>query len=124
MSSLLEPFCSEEVLGLIRATGPPIPTPDDQTGWPTHTLERHPNADFISSCFLHLPLQDGERLRTLLNHILNSQWWRAGQLDDAPMAALDPFVHGTHGIYVCQFCETIHANSTLAVDCVRMHLDI
>ncbi|KAG8753608.1 hypothetical protein FRC14_005883 [Serendipita sp. 396] len=124
MSSLLEPFYPEEVLGLIRATGPPIPTPDDQTEWPAHTLERHPNGDFISSCFLHLTLEDGERLRTLLNHILNSQWWRAGQFDDAPMAALDPFVHGTHGIYVCQFCETIHANSTLAMDCVRMHLDI
>ncbi|KAG8823819.1 hypothetical protein FRC19_003085 [Serendipita sp. 401] len=124
MSSVLQTFDFEEVFGLVRVSGIPIANPDFQTEWPVHTLEGHPNGDFISSCFLHLPSKDGERLRTLLNHILDSQWWRAGHFGDAPMAALDPFVDGTHGVYVCRFCETVHADPTLALDCVRMHIDI
>ncbi|KAG8841184.1 hypothetical protein FRB91_005264 [Serendipita sp. 411] len=98
MSSILQPFNIQKIFGLIRVNGSPIPIPDLQTEWPAHTPEGHPNRGFISSCFLHLPLEDGERLRTLLNHTLQSQWWRAGHFDDAPMAALDPFVDGTHGV--------------------------
>ncbi|KAG8754061.1 hypothetical protein FRC14_005427 [Serendipita sp. 396] len=118
MSSVPQPFDTEEVFGLIRVTGSPIPIPDDQTEWPAHT------PDFVSSCFLHLPLKDGERLRTLLTHILDTDWFRAGLFEDAPESALEPFVGGTRGLYVCQFCATVHANLVLAVDCVRMHIDI
>ncbi|KAG8754062.1 hypothetical protein FRC14_005428 [Serendipita sp. 396] len=124
MSSVTQPFDTEEVFGLIRVTGPPIPIPDEQTKWPVHTPDEHPNEAFISSCFRHLPLEKGGPLRTLLQHILDTVWWRIGEFEDAPEAALDPFVNGTQGVYVCQFCNATQLERELAVDCVRMHIDI
>ncbi|KAG8753601.1 hypothetical protein FRC14_005888 [Serendipita sp. 396] len=124
MSSISQPFDTEEVFGLIRVNGLPIPKPDDQSEWPAHTLNEHPNGEFIASCFLHLPLKVGQRLRTLLEHILDTDWWRTGRFNDAPEAALDPFVGGTRGVYVCQFCDTKQVDLALAVECVRMHIDI
>ncbi|KAG8799784.1 hypothetical protein FRC18_008185 [Serendipita sp. 400] len=126
MSSVFQPFDTQETSGsvIIRDIGDPIPTPEFQTVWPAHTLHHHPNREFISSCFRHLSLEEGERLRTLLNHILNCVWWRTSQLDDAPKAALDPFVHPTQGGYVCCFCNTVHTHCAHAIECVRSHIDI
>ncbi|KAG8813811.1 hypothetical protein FRB91_009669 [Serendipita sp. 411] len=124
MSSVFQPFDTQEAFGIISATGEPIPTPEFQTVWPAHTLHGHPNREFISSCFRYLSLEDGERLRTLLNHILNSVWWRTGQFDDAPVAVLDPFIRTTQGMYVCQFCNKAHTYCAHAMQCVRSHIDI
>ncbi|KAG8823817.1 hypothetical protein FRC19_003083 [Serendipita sp. 401] len=117
-------FDTEEVFGLIRVNGSPIPKPNVQAEWPVHTLEGHPNADFIASCFLHLPRKVGEQLRTRLEHILDTDWWRTGQFDDAPEAELDPFVGGTRGMYVCRFCDTKRVDLARVVTCIRRHIDI
>ncbi|KAG8807320.1 hypothetical protein FRC17_004515, partial [Serendipita sp. 399] len=74
---------------------PPLPPPDDQRDWPTHTLVGYPNQGFIAICFLHLSTEEAEWLRTLLNNVLDSAWWRNGRFVDAPEGTLDPFVRDT-----------------------------
>ncbi|KAG8772953.1 hypothetical protein FRC15_002369, partial [Serendipita sp. 397] len=105
----------------------PLPSPLLQDIWPIRTAAGYPNGSFISGCFQHLFSEDAQRLRTMLNSVLASQWWRDNSYRDAPVAVLDVFVHsliGFGGGYVCQFCNGPHTNVVAAVGCVRGHINV
>ncbi|KAG8813525.1 hypothetical protein FRC19_002375 [Serendipita sp. 401] len=128
MSSSGPPFGPQHIIGIVRLTGRPLPSPQFQDVWPIRTATGHLNGLFISKCYQHLFDEDAERLRTILRSVLASQWWRDNSYRDAPIAALDVFVlpptTGGSGNYVCQFCNGTYASAGAALGCVRGHIDV
>jgi hypothetical protein len=102
------------------------PPPPSETNKPVRTPEEHPNGAFIEGSFRNPGIQNGDDLRTLLQSVLNSFWWRRKDIERMPSKILDPFVvqRNPNDPAVCQFCMVSYTAAQGALSCVKEHIDI